>query len=83
VTKLEEMKVLFNSAIKNHPKPCIVIIKEQLHHAMEYKAWKASGYREGIDRDPSKLYSVKWLNILYRLPYWKVDPTISFALVLP
>jgi hypothetical protein len=63
------MKNHFNGAMENRPKPMAIIVEEQLAYAMEYKAWKASGNKEGNANDPSKIHGVKCMSILFILSY--------------
>jgi hypothetical protein len=72
----EEMKDHFNGHIENRPKPRTVTVEEQIHHALQYEAWKAGGNRVGAVGDPSKIFGLKRLSILFRLPYWKVSVCI-------
>ena len=68
-----EMKDHFNEFVENRPKPCVVIVEEQIRHGLECKAWKALGNKDGAPGDPSKIYGLKRLSILFRLPYWRVS----------
>ena len=69
----ENMKKHFDGKMENRPKPRTVTVEEQIRHALECEAWKAAGNRDGSARDPSKIYGLKRLSILFRLPYWKVS----------
>jgi hypothetical protein len=68
----QRMKDHFDGKMEERPKPRSVGVEDQMQHAAQYAAWKASGNREGAAGDPSKVHGVKRLSILYRLPYWKV-----------
>jgi hypothetical protein len=50
-----------------HPRR--VAVDEQLQHATNYEAWKASGNKDGAPRDPSELHGYKRTSILFTLPY--------------
>jgi hypothetical protein len=63
----------FNGDKETRAKPRVVTVEEQLAHAAEFLAWKASGGREGAAGDPSKVHGVKRVSILFRLSYWKVS----------
>lgn len=67
------MKDHFNGVVENRPKPRVVTVENQIRHALECEAWKASGNRAGAPGDPSKIYGLKRLSILFRLPYWRVS----------
>ena len=74
----ERMKDHFNGAQETRSKPPAITMEEQLQHALDCKAWRAAGHRDGTAGDPSKVHGVKRLSILYRLPYWKVSvPSVS------
>ena len=59
--------------MEHRGKPRVVSVEEQLQHAEEYEAWKATGNRDGAPGDPSKVHGVKRKSIFYMLPYWKVS----------
>jgi hypothetical protein len=71
------MKDHFNGEREDGGRPRLVIVANQMQHALEYEAWKTAGNREGSLGDPSKEHGVKRLSILFRLPYRKVSETVS------
>ena len=70
--KADAMKQHFTGVLETRPKPEVLSLEEQIQHVVEYAAWKEASNREGAPRDLSKLYGVKRVSILNRLPYWKV-----------
>ena len=75
----KDMKDYFNGELENRPKPREVTVEEQMRYVAEWEAWKASGNRDGVAGDPSKVHGVKRLSSLYRLPYWKVREISQWA----
>jgi hypothetical protein len=73
----DAMKDHFNGEREDGGRPRLVIVANQMQHALEYEAWKTAGNREGSLGDPSKEHGVKRLSILFRLPYRKVSETVS------
>lgn len=69
----EGMKDHFDGLMENRSKPRAVTVEEQMQHALQCEAWKAAGNREGAAGDPSKIFGLKRLSILFRLPYWRVS----------
>jgi hypothetical protein len=72
----EAMKDHFDGFMETRPKPREVTVEEQIQRALECEAWRAAGNRDGAVGDPSKIYGLKRLSSLYRLPYWKVKLTL-------
>jgi hypothetical protein len=70
--KLARMKSHFNGQLETWSIPKSVIVEEQLATTTKYQSWLRLGNRDGGVGDPSKQRGVKWLSILYDLPYWQV-----------
>ena len=62
----------FDSKMEVCEKLILVTVQEQLWCATEYQAWKDAGNKASTSGNPSKVHSMKRINILNRLPYWKV-----------
>jgi hypothetical protein len=72
IFRSDEMKDHFDGQVERREVPHRVSVEDQLRYGKEYKAWKATGHREGNLDDPSKKHGVKQNCILKTLPYWKV-----------
>jgi len=63
------MKDHFNGTMETKPKLKAIMGEEQMAHIAKFWAWKASKNREGGGGNPLKVYGVKQMSILFKLPY--------------